>query len=363
MKVLFLTSNITTIGGIERVISVLSNHFVTDLSYEVQISSLYDYGTNTTPAFSLNSNIQLKFHKLFLKQPKSVFEKVYQNFKQYKAIKRIINEEQYDCIITTHPHISVPVLLCKKELKGPSIVTEHADYNNCTKFWNFFRRLTYRRADKLVVLTETNKRKYHFISNDKLKVIPNPLSFSVGKRKKSSERKIIAVGRLEYEKGFDRIIDIFSSIENDCPNWTMDIIGDGSQREHLIKKIKEKNLNHKIEIKSFNPHIIDNYLESSICVIPSRSEAFSMVLVEAMSCGLACIIYNLPGPSEIISNGIDGSLVSENDNESFAKELLKLIKNDELRDYYGINSVKKVSRYSIEYIVKEWSHLFSSLEL
>lgn len=363
MKILFLTANITTVGGIERVISILANHFVTDLGYEVQISSVYDYNGNVLPAFSVDERVKLKFHKMTIKTPKSVVEKLMQNFNQYRKIKKIVEEEKYDCIITTHPHISVPVLLCKKQLKGSCIITEHADYENCTNFWKLLRKLTYIKSDKVVVLTEANKQKYHFLTSDEIQVIPNPLSFTVENKKREKSKKIIAVGRLEYEKGFDRLIDIFSSIASECSEWSLDIIGDGSQKEFLINKINEKNLNQKIKIKPFTTEIVNNYLSASICAIPSRNEAFSMVLLEAMSCGLACISYNLPGPSEIINNGVDGTLIYDNDNESFSKELLKLIKDDNLRNHYSINSLHKVSRYSIECIINDWKQLFETLKI
>lgn len=363
MKILFLTTNITTVGGIERVISILANHFVTDLSYEVQISSLYEYKDNASLAFYLDERVKLKFHNMRIKTPKSTLEKLKQNFQQYKEIKKIVRDENYDFIITTHPHISIPVLLCKKDLKGPCIITEHADYENCTKFWKILRRYTYTRSDRLVVLTEINKQKYYFVSKNKIQVIPNPLSFTVENPKIKRSKKIIAVGRLEYEKGFDRLIDIFNSIANECSDWSLDIIGDGSQKELLINKINEMNLNNRIQIKPFTSQIVNEYLSASICAIPSRSEAFSMVLIEAMSCGLACISYNLPGPSEIINNGVDGTLIKNSDNESFSKELLKLIKDDNLRSYYNINSQHKISKYSINCIINDWKQLFETLKI
>ena len=360
MKVLCLTTNISTVGGIERVMSVLANRLVQEDNIEIQISSLYKYETRN-PSFKIDEKVKLKYHDFEVFTPKNTKDKILQNIKQFQAVKKVLKYEDYDLIMTFHPHISVPVILYKLLLKKKCIVTEHSSYENCTKFWSLMRRLTYKYADKVVVLTESNRKKYARFSPQNLIVMPNPIPFKTLETSSLKQRRIISVGRLEAEKGFERLIDIYKIIADNCLEWSLAIIGDGSQKELLLKKICENNLEDRVHIIPFTDDMLSEYLNASICVIPSYTEAFPMVLLEAMHCGLPVVSFNFLGAKEILADSDFGLLVEQNDIEQFSTYLLSLISDYEFRLIQGSKGRKLSEKYTVDNIIKEWKLIINEL--
>ena len=163
------------------------------------------------------------------------------------------------------------------------------------------------------------------------------------------------------EKGFDRIIEIFADLTENYKDWILDIYGNGSERDNLIKQIKENNLEGRVNILPFTKNLKNEFLESSIYVLPSRTEAFPLVLLEAMECGLPCVAFNLAGPNEIITDGEDGFKIENNNLEEFKLKLELLMKDKEKRLFYGTNAKQNVKRYSIENIACKWKELFESI--
>lgn len=352
MRIICLTTDISTVGGIERAMSTMCNYFVENHNYDVEIISLYKL-FKKKPAFHLNNKIKLSYCNFEVSVPKSFVEKITQNFRQIYHIKKALKDKEYDVLITFHPHISIPVLINKGNSRRKIIVTEHSDYNNITALWNFMRKITYKRADKVVVLTESNKRKYERFTSKNLCVIPNAIPFCTDNHSELNNNRIISVGRLEKEKGFDRLIEIYKKVYEKYDYWKVDIVGEGSEKETLNKLIEENGLQDNMKILDFTDNIQLEYLKSDICVIPSRSEAFSMVAVEAMQCGVPVISFDLPGPSSII-NGRNGIIVKNNDLDEFAKEVIRLIRDKNLMIQYAKNAKEYSGKYTIKNIGEIW---------
>lgn len=104
------------------------------------------------------------------------------------------------------------------------------------------------------------------------------------------------------------------------------------------------------------------YHKASIFAMPSRFEGFPMVLVEAMSQGLACISFDCPnGPSDIICDENVGMLIENQKKADFEKGLSRLIENAELRQQIGRNAFESVERFDVRNIVCEWKDLFQKI--
>lgn len=220
-----------------------------------------------------------------------------------------------------------------------------------------------RKFDSFVVLTHEDAGNWGKLSN--LSVIPNAVSQVPQETSRLDFKRVIAVGRLDFQKGFDRLINAWHILLNKYPNlndWVLEIFGQGEWHGYLTTLIKEKSLESNIRINRPTDNITSEYLSSSILAMTSNYEGFGMVLVEAMSCGLPCVAFDCPcGPSEIITNNEDGILVSNGDTKAFANALASLMLDDEKRKRMGEAARESVARFSESSVMQQWERLFSRL--
>lgn len=220
-----------------------------------------------------------------------------------------------------------------------------------------------RKFDSFVVLTQEDAGNWGNLSN--LSVIPNA-ALPLGVEADQNKKRVIAVGRLDYQKGFDRLIDAWAIIMNQHPelhDWQLDIFGQGEWQDMLVEKIKEYNLSNA-KINSPTKDIASEYAESSILAMTSHYEGFPMVLIEAMTCGIAPVTFDYQcGPRDIITTNEDGILVSNGDTKAFADALASLMLDDEKRKRMGEAARESVARFSESSVMQQWERLFSRLTL
>lgn len=213
---------------------------------------------------------------------------------------------------------------------------------------------------KVILLTERDRILWGNKSN--LMVIPNPLSFKTEKTAALINKKILAVGRLIAQKGFDLLIEAFSQIAKKYPEWNLIIVGEGQDEAFLTELINLKGLKDRITIMPPRKDIQDILMDSSIYALSSRYEGFGLVLTEAMECGVPCVAFDCEcGPSEIINDNIDGFLVEDGNVNQFAEKLEILISDHELRKRMGAQAKQNVKRFGIENVMQKWTSLFDDL--
>lgn len=179
---------------------------------------------------------------------------------------------------------------------------------------------------------------------------------------KCENKKIISVGRLDSQKGYDILIDVWNIISKKYPDWVLEIYGDGPEKENLQNKINKLGLEKSFLLKGAVKDIQDKYLESSIYVMSSRYEGMPMVLLETMACGLPVISFDCPcGPKDIIKNNENGFIVKFGNIEQMAEKIEELIIDEEKRKLFGKNARKNIQRYSQDKIMNQWKELFEEL--
>lgn len=186
---------------------------------------------------------------------------------------------------------------------------------------NTLRRVYHaRQYDKIVVLTKKDELKWKRWSR-KVYQIYNAVTLVSTEVSSCSSHCAIAVGRLEYAKGFDLLIKAWYDVHKVYPDWRLNIYGDGSQRKKLENMIKERRLEGIVSLCGISNNIIDAYLQSSFFVLSSREEGFGLVLTEAETCGLPIVTFACPnGPAEIVEDGYNGIVVKDKENiEELAK--------------------------------------------
>lgn len=186
-------------------------------------------------------------------------------------------------------------------------------------------------------------------------------SFDVEKIiKRSNEENIkekdflLTIGRLDFEKGFDLLINAMFSLKENGINEKLYIIGDGKERENLENQIKKLNLENDVFLLGFKTNPYPWLKNSKLYILPSRGEGFGLVLVEALACQKAIVSANcLCGPNEILDNGKYGLLV-ETENSSALKEgIKKLLLDKELKENYENKALKRAYYFSNESILKK----------
>jgi glycosyltransferase involved in cell wall biosynthesis len=216
------------------------------------------------------------------------------------------------------------------------------------------------RFDKFVVLTHEDKEYWGNMSN--ICVIPNARTFEVNQPATLEAKKVVAVGRLNHQKGFDRLIDAWSIVDNVVSGWKLQIVGDGELRELLQNNIRELGLSNQINIGRAEKDMMSVYKDASILAMSSRYEGLPMVLLEAQTAGLPIVSFDCKcGPKDVIENGVDGFLVEDGDIEQLAQKLVVLMQDANLRKQMGSAAYAHSERYSEERIMKQWTDLFDEV--
>ncbi|MHC8605677.1 glycosyltransferase family 4 protein [Arenicellales bacterium IMCC58067] len=357
MRVQFLVADLNMFGGGERVAVNLAAGFSKRFGYEVEVVSIQRI-TNPLP-FSIPPEVQIRSVDLDLHSA-GIAAKAYSRARAFLCAPTVLAETKPSIVlgIGTFPNLILS-LLTRSTVK--KVGCEHNWFGAPALYWRILRRFLYRNLDSLVVLTDAAKKDARGL-NSKILVIPNSSPFDNPQKANLYSKKILAVGRLEYQKGFDRLIEAFSKIASDYPDWTLELFGEGPSEVSLKKKVKALGLSDQITINRPTFKIDREYQNASFLVLTSRYEGLPMVLIEALCFGLPAIAFDCQnGPREIIRNGETGYLVAAGDVDEFANRMAQLITSSEIREKMSENSLQHAKNFSLEHICKTWKNHFDNL--
>ena len=218
-----------------------------------------------------------------------------------------------------------------------------------------------RRFDRFVVLTQEDAGYWGALPN--LQVIPNAALPVPETRWSPYSRRVIAVGRLDYQKGFDRLVKAWALLPSDLrDSWHLEIFGQGEWEVRLQELIRKKGVKESARVNPPTKEIFREYAASSFLVMSSHYEGFPMVLLEAMACGLPGVCFTFPcGPKDVIEDGKYGLLVPEGDIPALAGAMERLMRDQALRERMS-TAAREISRtYSEEKVMQQWIQCFNSL--
>ena len=229
-----------------------------------------------------------------------------------------------------------------------------------------------RKFDRFVVLTEEDAAMWGDIPG--MRVIPNAAknlgtavtrTYESGTADSIEDRKrVIAVGRLDYQKGFDRLIDAWGIVQKDgrFADWRLDIFGQGEWREMLQARIERLGIENSVRLNSPVKDIDNEYNHSSFLVMSSHYEGFPMVMVEAMSLGLPVVTFDYKcGPKDIIDHGKNGILVKEGDIQGLADAMMSLMASPGTLAGMASEAKKVTEKYSEDKVMGMWVRLYEGL--
>ncbi len=196
--------------------------------------------------------------------------------------------------------------------------------------------------------------------------IPNSIDKLPENSAPLKSKRLVSVGRLSPEKGYLDLLKIFNTLVKSKPDWHLDIIGDGVERDKLKKYIEKNELNEKVTLHGFQgKEYIDKILhDSSIYLMTSYTESFGIVLIEAMSHGIPCIAFDsAEGAREIINSGENGYLIKNRNQEAMIMKIKDLINNEEERIRIGKQARKSVKKYTSDIVGEEWITLMEESDI
>ncbi|MDE5438556.1 glycosyltransferase family 4 protein [Elizabethkingia meningoseptica] len=373
MRIVYSILGTFNSGGMERVLANKANYFAA-LGYDVNIVTTDQKGRSSY--FQLDNRIKqydldINYHD---NESKNLLVKLLtypQKQKLHKIkLEELLRKLKADIVISMFDNDSSFVYKLndgsKKILEIHFSRFKRIQYGRkgilgiIDKYRNINDLKLARKYDRFVVLTEEDKSYWGNLSN--IEVIPNANSFIPSDRASLMNKRVIAVGRYDYQKGFDGLIKIWKTIYDHNPDWRLDIFGNGPLKDELQDMIKDLNLLDIVQLHPPVKNIVKEYLESSILVMTSRYEGLPMALLEAQACGLPMVAYACKcGPKDIIKDGINGYLIPEGEYQLMSDKLLTIINNIELRKKMGTMAEQLSHNFSEEYVMKLWTNLFERL--
>lgn len=360
-------------GGIEKSIAALANMLCDD--YEVEIACSYKlfeksvfpvdkrvsivYLTDVKPNKGELKNAIRK--KNIIKIFKESFYALKVLFLRRKTMINYIKKSDSDVIVATRDIFDEWLGDYGKE-NVLKIGWEHNHYHNDFKYASNVTRSN-KKLDYLVLVSDSLKKFYRkelLKYKCKCVYIPNVIEKVPKTCSNLNNKRLISVGRLSPEKGFMDLLKIYAILHKDYPDWKLDIIGDGVEKEKMIKFIKDHNLEDSVILHGFrDKEYIDKMLhDASIYLLTSFTESFGIVLIEAMSHGVPCIAFNsAEGARELIYSGRNGYLIKNRSYSAFLKKVVDLINNKEERKRIGKLSRQGVKQYTCEVVRKQWIDL------
>jgi len=356
VKILFASGTMGG-GGAERVVSILANEFV---ARGLEVSILVVWGNSV---YELDPRIRLL--KLYEEAEfkSSVSNKIARRLVYYPRLVGRLRAERPDIIIPVHGGGWNGKLVLLAKLLGIRVIAaEHINHRvkSGEVLRQLERRMAYRLADALTVLTRSDFAHYNAYL-PRVHLLPNPVGFPIISHRPTRSRTVLAAGRLNswHHKGFDNLLQVFAMVAPMHTEWRLQIAGTGDDGlRYLTQLAQELGIANRVDFLGFRKDIDRLMRESSIFVVSSRYEGFSMVLVEAMSQGCACVSFDCEsGPSDIIHHEVDGLLIRDQDNLAMSAALDQLMSDKALRERLSTAALQKARKFAADAIVDRWLDL------
>jgi len=281
------------------------------------------------------------------------------------ALRRCLVETQPDAVVSFIDTTNVSVLLALIGQNIPVIVSERSDprWHSIGFRWSVLRKLTYPRARRVVFLTEElGKWGRSRWPRWRADVIPNPVMPDAGQGRnaklRADRRTVLGMGRLDSKKRFDMLVRAFSLNAGECPDWDLEIVGDGPDRQRLLALIQELGISDRVRLPGPEKQSFLAFERCDLFVLASEYEGFPNALAEAMAAGLPVISFDCPsGPKEIVRHEVDGLLVPPLNVDALAAAMGRLMSNPAERSRLASRAPEVVDRFSPKRIFDRWDRL------
>lgn len=391
MKICFFCDSVFSYGGVQRVLAVIAKELAKNS--DVTILTLDDPELSNNDIYELKNNkIDVVFFKFIaINKLSSLIHKPYSwVYKKFKLKGRMtsniyskssfpkkrrdelinkLNEIDADVIIGVHAFLSIKLATIRRQLNAKTVIgwmhnSYYAFFEKQPAYldgikWHFKYQME--KLDDIIVLTKTDAALFNDKLGLKTNVIYNPLTIIPGRRCDTEAKKFLAVGRLStMHKGFDILINAFAKFAKSNNEWTLDIVGDGPEKENLENLIAIENLQNRIKIHPFTKDIQSYYSAASVFILSSRWEGFPLVIMEALAHGLPIIASDIPVCKEFLSEK-DFCYLYKNENiSSLCNSMQKISSSTNLKEK-SINAINFSNTHnSIISIMNQWDIILNA---
>ena len=328
MKIIYCTHSLCNPGGMERVLVNKVTYLVEKLHWDVSIVTT-DQKERAVfyplPKGVRMTDLGINYSDDNAKHPiGKIFGYLLKRRTHRKRLTELLMKEKADMVVSLYPSESsfIPKIKdgSKKVLELHYCKFFRLQYGRSGLLGWIDRWRTKQderivsRFDKFIVLTKEDKGYWGNLPN--IEVISNAAKFIGDTYSDVLRHRVIAVGRMDYQKGFDRLICAWEIIQQheQFKDWHLDIFGQGEWRDMLQQMIESRGLQHSVRLNSPTKAVGKEYADSAMLVMSSNYEGFPMVMIEAMACGLPVVSFDFKcGPKDIINNNENGILVHNGD--------------------------------------------------
>lgn len=386
MRIVYCIPHLYNSGGMERVLTQKVNWLAAHTDYQITIIT-----TELTPVgqsdvyFELDERVRVEAFGIDFNAdyPKPLLSKYIGHARRMRAYKRAlvnyIRANEIDlCISLGGKEVSfISTLPCRTMVEF-HFAKDHRqqllDANHTGWFWHLLGRIRtwqlvrdVRSVEQIIVLTESDKQDWQQAGCANVKCIPNPCALNSRKSKVESRKTkmVLAVGRLHEQKGFDMLLEAWNNVQRDnvqcTKDWTLRIVGEGPQRAALEQQIKDLHLSNVV-LAGRVENVVEEYNEASLFVLSSRYEGFSLVLLEAMWCGVPCVSFDCPhGPAELLGDD-RGWLVPAMDVEKLSQQIIYAMTHmEEAMKHAERAQEYAYEKYSEANIMPQWVQLMENI--
>ncbi|MCG2611002.1 glycosyltransferase [Flavobacterium sp. SM15] len=349
MKLLFIAPTISNFGGVPKICLTRADYCARVWGDKVHFISQNEAGKK--PFFDVDASII--FHNIELGKKNLIF------FSSYiKQVQALVNSIQPDIILVFDNGLKAFLLPYFLKTSAKTVFECHSaldvqEQSTTVLFdrigaplYKIFKKAAVKRYDLFLALSKASVNEWKVRKN--YVIVPNFVENKTGKIASLHGKTVLAVARNAYEKGLDRMLDIWQNVSQQNQDWKLQLITTETGFFDVKQLIAERKLTN-VEIVPPQQNIDEFYSEASVYMLTSHYEGFPLVLLEAMAFGLVVIAYNCPiGPREIVKNNENGLLIENNNQEEYISKLNLLLKNFDSREKLQHQAIARASQFSLE---------------
>lgn len=360
-KVVILVDQLYRHGGIEKLVVLKANYWVSKFNYNVSIVCTENLGNK--PVYQLNAKVRLVDLKINYQRSKSYFSRInlFKLFLNTLKIQKLLLVEKPDVVIVAS-HIPLTYILPLLKKNKTKLIKEF----HFTRYFNqslnslkdkFFQYIE-SKYNAIVVLSEEEKSMY---TSKNIMVIPNFIHEAKTPITPINQRPNIACAVMRFApvKRLELMVQLWSQFSKKNQDWVLKIYGDYNNPygKTILKLIHDLKLTQQIVLEGEINNVSKELSNSKLLLITSQQECFPMVILESMAVGVPTMAFNCPtGPRNIIANEKNGILIPNDAVNMFAHKLYEYSVDVDRQNYLSKNALTESDSYKIDRIMQQWNN-------